>query len=84
MKITRDGVDLAKSFFQVHGVDKSGHCVLRRQLRRSNWLRVLSEHLEPGCEIGMEACGGAHHWARELESRGYRFGLSQRSLLSPM
>ena len=70
MQITRVGVDLgvgvdlAKNVFQIHGVDGAGRTVWRRQLKRSNWLKVLNEKLEPGCEIGMEACGGAHHWAR--------------------
>jgi len=61
MQITRVGVDLAKNVFQVHGVDRRGRCVWRRQLKRSNWLRALLEKVEPGCEIGMEACSGAHH-----------------------
>ena len=83
MKISRVGVDLAKNVFQVHGVDRSDRPVLRRQLKRSNWLRVLMERLEPGCEIGMEACGGAHHWARELERRGYRVMLIPPQFVKP-
>ena len=83
MKITRVGVDLAKSVFQVHGVDRSGRCVWKRQLKRSIWLRVLMEKLEPSCEIGMEACGGAHHWARELERRGYRVKLIPPQFVKP-
>ena len=83
MKITRVGVDLAKSVFQVHGVDRSGQCVWKRQLKRSSWLKVLTEKLEPGCEIGMEACGGAHHWARELERRGYRVKLIAPQFVKP-
>ena len=83
MKISRVGVDLAKNVFQVHGVDRSGHSVWKRQLKRSSWLRMLSEKLEPGCEIGMEACGGAHHWARELEHRGYRVKLIPPQFVKP-
>jgi len=75
MEITRVGVDLAKSVFQVHGVDRKGSCVWKRQLKRSIWLRVMSEKLQPGCEIGMEACSGAHHWARVLRDRGFRVKL---------
>ncbi len=71
MKVTRVGVDLAKSVFQVHGVDRSGRMAWKRQLKRSTWLKMLMEKLEPGGEVGMEACSGAHHWARELKSRGY-------------
>ena len=83
MKITRVGVDLAKSVFQVHGVDGSGERVWKRQLKRSNWLKVLVEKIEPGCEIGMEACGGAHHWARELGSRGYDVKLIAPQFVKP-
>ena len=66
MKIIRVGVDLAKNVFQVHGVDRQEKPVWRRKLNRAEWLKVLLEKIEPGCEIGMEACGGAHHWARQL------------------
>ena len=48
MKVTRVGVDLAKSVFQVHGVNAAGRRVWQRQLKRCNWLRVLSETVEPG------------------------------------
>ena len=83
MKITRVGVDLAKIVFQVHGVDHSGHAVWKRQLKRSIWLRMLVEKLEPGCEIGMEACSGAHHWARELKSRGFDVKLIPPQFVKP-
>jgi transposase len=71
MKLIRVGVDLAKNVFQVHGVDRNEKPVWRRRLTRSNWLRVVLETVEPGCQIGMEACSGAHHWARKLQERGY-------------
>ena len=83
MKITRVGVDLAKNVFQVHGVNRAGCCVWKRQLKRSNWLQVLTETLEPGCEIGMEACGGSHHWARELRSRGFAVKLVSPQFVKP-
>jgi transposase len=83
MQITRVGVDLAKNVFQVHGVDRRGRCVWKRQLKRSNWLRVMSEQLEPGCEIGMETCGGAHHWGRELKARGFRVRLIPAQFVKP-
>lgn len=62
-------VDLAKTVFQVHGVNADGTAVLRRQLRRGQVLAFFSR-LEP-CLIGMEACAGAHHWARELSALGH-------------
>ncbi len=67
------GLDLAKSVFQVHGVDAQGRVVLRRQLRRSQ-VPGFFERLEP-CLIGMEACSGAHHWARELGGLGHEVRL---------
>ena len=83
MKITRVGVDLAKKVFQVHGVDAAGRRVWQRQLKRCSWLSVLTEAVEPGCEIGMEACGGAHHWARELKSRGFKVMLISPQFVKP-
>ena len=72
MKLMRVGIDLAKAVFQVHGVDRNEKVTLRRKLTRANWLEVLLDAVEPGCVIGMEACGGAHHWARALQARGLR------------
>ena len=69
MKIIRVGVDLAKNVFHVHGVDHNEKPVWQRKLSREKWLEVVLEKVEPGCEIGMEACAGAHHWAREFEER---------------
>jgi len=65
MKLMRVGVDLAKNIFQVHGIDRQEQPVWRRRLTRKNWFEVLLKTVEPGCEIGMEACGGSHHWARQ-------------------
>jgi transposase len=67
------GLDLAKSVFQVHGVDAEGRVVVRRQLRRSQ-VRAFFERLGPAL-IGMEACSGAHHWARELGALGHKVRL---------
>lgn len=76
-EITTIGIDLAKSVFQLHGVDPKGTPVLRRQLRRSQMLEFF-QHL-PGCLIGMEACSGAHYWARELTRLGHDVRLMQPS-----
>jgi transposase len=75
MKIIRVGVDLAKNVFQVHGVDRNKNPVWKRKFKRDEWIKALLEKIEPGCEIGMEAYGGAHHWARKLEAQGYRVKL---------
>jgi transposase len=68
MKLIRVGVDLAKSVFQVHGVDRAEKVVWRRRLSRGEWLKALVDRVEPGCQIGMESCAGTHHWARQLEA----------------
>ncbi|MBV9360182.1 MAG: IS110 family transposase [Betaproteobacteria bacterium] len=83
MKLIRVGVDLAKNVFQLHGVDRSEKTVWRRRLRRDDWIMVLKERVEPGCEIGMEACSGAHHWARELQKLGYSVKLIPPQFVKP-
>ena len=72
MEISRVGVDLAKTVFQLHGADDKGKTVWKRKLSRDKWLKVLFTEVKPGTEIGMEACAGAHHWARVLHAEGYR------------
>ena len=83
MKLIRVGVDLAKDVFQLHGVDRSETVVWRRRLRREDWIEVLRERAEPDCEIGMEACGGAHHWARLLQGLGYQVKLIAPQFVKP-
>lgn len=83
MKLIRVGVDLAKNVFQVHGVDRKEKAVWRRRLARENWVKVLLETVEPGCEIGMESCGGAHHWARKLEQMGFTVKLIAPQFVKP-
>jgi transposase len=83
MNLIRVGVDLAKNVFQLHGVDRHEQVVWKRRLSRAKWLQVLLKQVEPGCEIGMEACAGAHHWARELESRGYIVKLIPPQFVKP-
>ncbi len=73
MKISTIGLDIAKTMFQVHGVDDAGHAVLRRQLRRGAVLRFFTG-LAP-CLVGIEACCTAHYWARELTGLGHEVRL---------
>lgn len=75
------GLDLAKNVFQVHGVAEGGTIVLRRQLRRSQ-VFVFFSRLEP-CLVGMEACAGAHHWARELTALGHEVRLMPPAYVKP-
>src|SRR6266700_3479546 len=72
-EVTMIGLDLAKHVFQVHGVDAEGATVLRKQLRRAQVLAFFSRL--PRCLVGMEACGTAHYWARELRALGHEVGL---------
>ena len=83
MKLMRVGIDLAKNVFQVHGVDRSERSVWRRRLRREDWIKVLTERIDPGCEIGMEACASAHHWGRTLQRLGYRVRLIAPQFVKP-
>jgi transposase len=82
-ELSRVGIDLAKSVFQLHGVDRHGQAVWRPRLMRDKWLRVLLEKVEPGCEIGMEARAGAHHWARQLQARGFTVKLIAPQFVKP-
>jgi len=83
MKLSRVGIDLAKNVYQCHGVDRSGKTVWKRRLKRHQWLKVLLENTEPGCVIGMEACASAHHWGRQLQSRGYTVKLIPPQFVKP-
>ncbi len=83
MKLIRVGVDLAKNVFQVHGVDRHEKAVWRRRLTRESWLKVLLETVESGCAIGMESCGGAHHWARRLQGLGFKVKLIPPQFVKP-
>ncbi len=83
MKVSYVGVDLAKNVFQLHGIDRHGQAVWRRRLRRNQWLKVLLETAEPGCIIGMEACASAHHWARQLQAKGYDVRLVAPQFVKP-
>ncbi|KRR10771.1 transposase, partial [Bradyrhizobium jicamae] len=69
MQVSTIGVDLAKNVFQVHGVDSAGKVIITRQLRRKQVIDFLSKI--PPCLVGMEACGTAHHWAREVSKLGH-------------
>jgi hypothetical protein len=66
--VTTIGLDIAKSVFQVHGVDAAGQVVIRRQLKR-RYVLAFFQKLPP-CLIGIEACASSHHWSRELQALG--------------
>lgn len=81
MRIVRVGLDIAKHVFQVHGVAEDGQVVLRRQLRRNQVVAFFAEL--PPCLVGIEACPGAHQWARTLVSIGHQVRLMPPQYVKP-
>src|SRR3984885_10281007 len=75
------GLDIAKSVFQVHGVDASGLVVIRRQLKR-RYVLSFFEKLPP-CLVGIEACASSHHWSRELQALGHTVRLMPPAYVKP-
>ena len=73
--VTTVGLDIAKSVFQVHGVDAAGQVVIRRQLKRRYVLAFFQKL--PACLVGIEACASSHHWSRELKALGHTVRLRQ-------
>ena len=81
MEITRVGLDIAKRVFQVHGVDERGRAAVTKKLSRAEVLEFFAQ-LRP-CLIGIEACGGAHYWGRELGRLGHTVKLMAAQFISP-
>src|SRR6185436_17737635 len=71
--VTTIGLDIAKSVFQVHGVDAAGNVIVRRQLKRRYVLPFFQKL--PPCLVGIEACASSHHWSRELQALGHKVRL---------
>jgi transposase len=68
--MTTIGLDIAKSVFQVHGIDAEGHLVVRRQLKRRQVVAFFQKM--PPCLVGIEACASSHYWSRALQALGHR------------
>lgn len=81
MKITTIGIDLAKNVFQVHGVDEHGKVQVKKQLKRAQVFPFFANL--PPCLIGMEACSGAHYWARKLTTYGHTVRLIAAQFVKP-
>ncbi len=79
--VTTIGFDIAKSVFQVHGIDAEGQGVIRQQLRRSRVLGFFKK-LSP-CVVGMEACASSHYWSRELQALGHTVRLMPPAYVKP-
>ena len=80
--ITTVGLDIAKSLFQVHGVDADGNVVVRRQLKR-RYVLAFFQKLPP-CLVGIEACASSHYWSRELQALGHTVRLMPPSYVKRM
>jgi transposase len=83
MKITRVGIDIAKSVFHVCGVDRYGKILWQGKYTRNRWLSALQKKIPVGCEVGMEACASSHHWGRELQRLGYPVKLLPAQFVKP-
>ena len=79
--ITTIGLDIAKSVFQVHGVDAGGQVIVRRQLKR-RYVLTFFQKLSP-CLVGIEACASSHHWSRELQALGHTVRLMPPAYVKP-
>src|SRR6202000_1304785 len=79
--ITTIGLDIAKSVFQVHGVDAEGNVVIRRRLKR-RYVLAFFEKLSP-CLVGIEACASSHHLSRELQALGHTVRLMPPAYVKP-
>ena len=79
--VTTIGLDIAKSVFQVHGVDAAGQVIIRRQLKR-RYVLAFFQKLSP-CLVGIEACASSHHWSRELQALGHTVRLMPPAYVKP-
>ncbi len=79
--VTTIGLDIAKSVFQVHGVDAAGKVIIRRKLKR-RYVAAFFQKLPP-CLVGIEACASSHHWSRELQALGHTVRLMPPAYVKP-
>ena len=79
--VTTIGLDIAKSVFQVHGIDAEGNVLIRRQLKR-RYVLAFFEKLPP-CLVGIEACASSHHWSRQLKALGHTVRLMPPAYVKP-
>ena len=80
-KITTVGIDLAKNVFSVHGIDETGVVVIKKTVTRAKLLPLVARW--PVCLIGMEACSGAHEWARRFQSHGHTVRIMAARFVTP-
>ena len=80
-KITTVGIDLAKNVFSVHAIDESGCVVIRKSVSRARLAPMVARW--PACLIGMEACSGAHEWARRFQVHGHSVRIMAARFVAP-
>ncbi len=81
MEVSIIGIDLAKNIMHIHGVDNNGQPVLKKKLQRDKLLEFMAN--QPKCFVGMEACGGSNHWAREITKLGHDVRLMAPQFVKP-
>src|SRR6201981_3070854 len=79
--VTTFGLDIAKSVFQIHGVDAAGNVIVRRRLKRRYVLPFFQKL--PPCVVGIEACASSHHWSRELQALVHTVRLMPAAYVKP-
>src|SRR5262245_923698 len=79
--VTTIGLDIAKSVFQIHGIDAAGNVIVRRKLKRRYVLPFFQKL--PPCVVGIEACASSHHWSRELQALGHTVRLMPPAYVKP-
>jgi transposase len=79
--MTTIGLDIAKSVFQVHGVDAAGNVIVRRQLKRRYVVAFFQK--VPACLVGIEGCATSHHWSREITALGHTVRLMPPAYVKP-
>jgi len=80
-EVSTIGLDIAKHVFQVHGADASGRVVFRKKIPRSKLMEFFAS--QPRCVVALEACGGAHHWGREIGKLGHTARLIPPAYVKP-
>ena len=81
MEVSTIGIDLAKNIMHIHGVNNNGKTVLKKKLPRDKLLEFMANN--PKCLVGMEACGGSNHWAREISKLGHNVKLMAPQFVKP-